>query len=132
MQTIFKLCPITLMTFASDNYVRIRIDLPSMALCGETIILQPLTVSFEHEKSSSCHQRNKQAALPLRNIFCLEVPQSFQSFVELTASGNVKNRTEKWPYSETPALYLCCCGYWLLRSSTRLKEIIQFLRIRLR
>ena len=44
MQTLFKLCPITLMTFASDNSVRIRIDFLSMSLCGETIILQPLTV----------------------------------------------------------------------------------------
>ena len=82
---------------------------------------------IEHEKSSSCHRGTNK--LPcLVEIVCLGVPQSLQSFVNLRTSNNAK----KEACSENPALYLSCCGCCLLRSSIRLKEITQFLRIHLR
>ena len=85
---------------------------------------------IEHEKSSSCHQRNKQTALPRRNSlpWGSTVVREFRKAKDIKQSAQLK----KQACSQNPALYLSCCGCWLFRSSIRLKEITQFLRIHLR
>ena len=85
---------------------------------------------IEHEKSSSCHQRNKQTALPRRN----SLPWGSAVVTEFREAKDIKQseQLKKQACSENPALYFSCCGCWLFRSSIRLKEITQFLRIHLR
>ena len=53
-----------------------------MSLCGETIILQPLTV-YSNKKNLPVTIRGTNKPLCLVEVFCLGVPHSLQSFVKL-------------------------------------------------
>ena len=129
-QTPFNRCFIKLVTLVLHNSVRIRID----SLLEVFIRLDNYSPTFdsliEHEKSSSCHHRNKQTALPRRN----SLPWGSAVVTEFREAKDIRQseQLKKQACSENPALYLSCCGCWLFRSSIRLKEITQFLRIHLR
>ena len=129
-QTPLNRCFIKLVTLVSHNSVRIRIDF----LLEVFIRLDSYSSTFdrlvEHEKSSSCHQRNKQTALPRRNI----LPRDSAVVIEFREAKDIKQseQLKKQACSENLTLYLSCCGCWLFRSAIRLKQITQFLQIHLR